>query len=161
MNEPETTTETREVIETTTETVTTAECPYCEDNRVPSNEFVTVELGPQREQTAICLTCAESAFGYTGDANGLTRETPEAESVGSHDDTELTQLVNLAIGLTVTAVVATVGMNVATEAASQLSAAEVSQVGAPIMTPVDMVLVMMFLMIVAAFYRMLSISPPR
>jgi len=142
MNQPDTHTETVTRTETVTETVTTAACPVCEQ-RVDSAELVSVEIGGADDATGCCRYCAQALFGYQGEPDGAA-STPDTsdpymphEVVAARVGTLLgrlsahrQELVSLTVGLIMSVVTIVVGVDVANEAAAQMSRQSVTQFGA-------------------------------
>jgi hypothetical protein len=103
-SEVTTTTEERTKVSVETEEVTLYQCPVC-DQQVGEDELVPVDIADGERQTVSCEYCANSLFGFEGDAtnHGITQSIGEAAS----SLTDLVSagavraLISLSIGLTV------------------------------------------------------------
>jgi hypothetical protein len=167
-------TRTTERTEARVETVTVEEvqCPVCQQWYADGDKLTVVGVGVDYESTEgiveadhltrVCTSCAESLFdvdvrgssGRLAQIRGaLSRPVVDLGGIEVSSSTVRT-LVSIGITLTVTAAVASVGMNVASEMAAQVEASDVQEVGAPAFTLVEMVPMVLLVMLVALVTRL-------
>jgi carbon monoxide dehydrogenase subunit G len=164
-------TRTTERTETRVETVTVEEvqCPVCQQWYAEGEELTVVGVGVDYEPTdgivdadhltRVCTSCAASLFDIEVSASGgrlaqikgaLSRPVVDIDIPTSAVRT----LVSIGITLTVAGIVASVGLEVTNQVATQVEASDVQEVGAPAFTPVEMVPMVLLVMLVALVTRL-------
>ena len=151
----DTITETR--TETTTREITKHRCPLCETYH-ESDDLAVMKAGGH--ETDLCRYCAASI---------LDVDSEEIDVHGGETETELTparedgpRLANTFVTILATGIVATVAVLVASNVMGDISTselAEVSEVGAPVFTVLDLVPVVLVGLVAVLVFRMMAFGP--